>query len=180
MELATVLCPATSGHARHLPNTTVGPLLRLANPEDERAAETMRQRAQAIYREGRRLTEELGLALEVLDVEVLLDGSQAVVHHVRWGECDVRPFVSSLSSKYEVQVALHDVSGLLPSAAMEDEDDLQGCGRPGCGRADGSSGCSTCSEGGCHGCGASEVSEVSGYFARLREEMKVQGRMPLL
>jgi hypothetical protein len=139
----------------------------------------VRRRAQQVYEEGRRLAEELGLPLEVLDVEMPLDGQQAIVHHVRWAEFDVRPFVSGLSRKHDVQVALHDLSRPL-SGAGEDEPG-EGCGQPGCGRAGGEGGCSTCGSGGsCQTCSASAGPDFRTYFAELREQMLAQGRTPLL
>jgi hypothetical protein len=175
LELAVVLCAARPGHARFLPNTTVGQLLRLATPEDERAAEAMRDKAQRVFERGRLLASELGLPVEVLDVEVLLDGRQAVVHHVRWADCDVRPLVSTLAREHDVFVTLHDLT-----AAPAEPDDHEGCGRPGCGRKAGG-GCSTCGPGGgCGTCGSAAAEDVRAYFAGLRERMVASGRTPLL
>jgi cell fate regulator YaaT (PSP1 superfamily) len=177
LELGVVLCEATEGHARFLPNTTVGQLLRLATEQDEQAAEQMRQRGQRLFEAGRRLAAELALPLEVLDVEVLLDGRQAIVHHLRWAECDERPFVSTLAREHDLHVALHSLR--LP--AQETEHEEEGCGRPGCGRSAGG-GCNTCgSGGGCSSCGSAAETDLKAYFTRLREQMlAAQHRTPLL
>src|SRR5438552_4543646 len=82
LELGTVLCPTAPGHARYLPNTSVGQLLRLANADDEQTARRLHERGRAIFDDGRQSAAALGLPLEVLDVEVLLDGGRAVVYHV--------------------------------------------------------------------------------------------------
>ncbi len=171
LELGAVLCPATPGHAHFLPNTTVGELLRPASPEDQALAARRRQQAGALCDDARRLTAELGLPLEVLDAEVLLDGEQAVLHHLHWAEFDERDLVSALSRQHDLRVRLHT----LKTAAEAEEE--HGCGRPDCGH--GSGGCSSCSSGGCSSCGAG-TPDVRAYFAALREQMQHENRVPLL
>jgi hypothetical protein len=176
LELGAVLCEATPGHAVHLPNTTVGQLLRLAGADDERTADQMRERGQLIFERARGLAAELGLPLEILDVEVLLDGQQAILHHLRCGDCDVRPLVSGLSREHEIQVALHDLSRQNATEAEEEH----GCGRPDCGRTGGGGGCSTCATGGgCGTCGSGKEPDMKAYFSGLREQMAAS-RVPLL
>src|SRR5262245_65051023 len=101
LELGTVLCATTPGHARHLPNTSVGQLLRLANADDQVIAARMQARGQDVFADARQTIAELELPLEILDAEVLLDGQRAVLYHLRWAECDVRPLVSGLSTRHE-------------------------------------------------------------------------------
>jgi hypothetical protein len=171
LELAEVLCPARPGHAAFLPNTSVGQLLRLAAPEDEAAAEKMRGRARELFGRAADLAAELGLPLEVLDAEVLLDGRHADLHHLRWAECDVRPFVSTLSREFDLYLTLTDLSA--PREAEEPAE--HGCGREGCGGGN----CGSCgSDGGCATCGVSG-GDVQAYFAELRERM-ARGRTALL
>jgi cell fate regulator YaaT (PSP1 superfamily) len=168
LELGTVLCPTSPGHAHHLPNTSVGQLLRLANAEDEATASRMRLVAQHLFDDGRESAAALGLPLELLDAEVLFDGQRGVLYHVRWAECDLRPFVSSLSKRHDVQIELNDVSRA-----------DQGCGKPDCGRGKG--GCDSCgSGGGCSTCGSLAAEDLQAYFARLREQMIASNRTSLL
>jgi hypothetical protein len=166
LELAEVLCPARPGHATFLPNTSVGELLRLATPADEESAARMRTRGQELFGRAAALAAALGLPLEVLDAEVLLDGRHADLHHLRWADCDVRPLVSALSREFDLYLTLTDLSG--PAAAA------QGCGREGCGGGN----CGSCGSGGCATCGSS-AGDVQAYFAELRERM-ARGRTALL
>jgi hypothetical protein len=176
LELGTVLCDATPGHAVHLPNTTVGQLLRLANAEDEQIAGRMHERGQLVFESARCLAVELGLPLEVLDVEVLLDGQQTIVHHLGGADCDMRPFVSGLSRRHEIQVALHNLAN---QDRLSDEAE-HGCGRPDCGRTGAGGGCSTCGTGGgCSTCGAGQAPDLKAYFSKLRQQMAAS-RVPLL
>jgi cell fate regulator YaaT (PSP1 superfamily) len=167
LELGSVLCPTAPGHAQFLPNTTVGHLLRIAGPDDIEAARGMQARGEDVFAEGRGLAAELGLPLEILDAEVLLDGQRAVVYFVRWAACDMRSFVSGLSRQHAMQIELHDVSRV-----------EQGCGKPNCGRSKG--GCDSCGEGGCGSCGSQDSGDFQAYFAELREQMIAKSRTPLL
>jgi hypothetical protein len=172
VEMARVLRQATPRHAHYLPNTTVGQLLRVAVPEDEQQQADLRQRAQELFERGRALAAELDLPLELLDVEVLLDGEHAVLHQLRWAECDVRPFVSTLSREFGLHLALEDLAHDRPAASEEEEEELaHGCGREGCGSEGGGGGCSSCGSGGCSTCGMG-AAETQAYFAQLREQME--------
>jgi hypothetical protein len=169
LELAQVLGPASPRHARFLPNTTVGEFLRLARPDDDDALERHRQRGVEMLERGNRLARELELPLELLDVELLLDGQHAVLHHVHWSAADVRPLVSTLSREFQVQVVLTDLTRSETTHGEEVHAD-QGCGRPNCGQ--GAGGCSTCGSGGCGTCGSARPQDVQAYFADLRKKME--------
>jgi cell fate regulator YaaT (PSP1 superfamily) len=164
IEIATVLREAAPGHARFLPNTSVGQLLRRPSPEDERTESETRVREQQLFERGRQLAAELELPLELLDVEVLLDGRHAVLHHLRGVDIDVRPFVSALSREFELHITLADLAR--QPEATDHEEEHHGCGRPNCGQ-EGGGGCGSCGSGGCGTCGQSDP-----HFAQLREQME--------
>jgi cell fate regulator YaaT (PSP1 superfamily) len=165
LEIAEVLRAAAPGHAVFLPNTTVGQLLRLVTPEDERAAARRLEQGRHLFDRATRLAAATGLPLEVIDAEILLDGEHAVLHHLRWEACDVRPFVSTLSREFELQLALADLTRTRDAPAAAEE---AGCGR--CGSA---GGCGSCgSQDGCGSCSSASPQEVQAYFAGLREQME--------
>jgi hypothetical protein len=173
LEFARVLREAMPGHARFLPNTSVGKLLRLATPEDEEQAKRMALRSRQIFERGQGLVGEFGLTLELLDVEVLLDGEHAVLHLLREAVEDVRPFVSTLSREFGMHVLLQDLTG--PAGKLQEEDEGLGCGREGCGGGH----CGRCDSGGCGTCGTAKAPEGANPFADLREQME-RRRMALL
>jgi hypothetical protein len=177
VELATVLCPAVPGHARFLPNTTVGQLLRRAGPDDEAAAGRAAERGRNLFDDARRLTAELALPLEVVDAEVLLDGEHAILHHLNWDEFDERTLVSTLTRRHSLHLRLHRLKG--EAAEVPEEEEHAGCGREGCGKTAGGS-CGTCGTGGgCSTCGVGKPQDLKTYFAGLREQMHRE-RTPLL
>jgi cell fate regulator YaaT (PSP1 superfamily) len=175
LEMGVVLCPANSGHVPFLSRTSLGELLRGISTEDVQMAEMVRLRGQQIFEDGRRLTAELQLPLEILDVEPLLDGHQVILHHVRQEECDFRPLVSTLSKKYDVSVTMQNLA--LPKAA-----ESIGCGKPDCGQVDGGGGCTSCgTNGGCGTCGKGVKKEdVAAHLLALRQMMENRARTSLL
>jgi hypothetical protein len=147
-------------------------VLRLASAEDDAIRAGTAGRAEQIFEESRRLSAEMGVGIDILDVDVSLDGQRVELYFVRWGEGDERPLVAALSRRYESMVALRDLA--LPAGTS-------GCGKPGCGS--GSGGCASCGTGGgCStGCGSkAQAREVSDYFLGLRRRMEAQHRTPLL
>jgi cell fate regulator YaaT (PSP1 superfamily) len=172
VEIAEVMRPATAQHAHFLPNTSVGQLLRRLTSTDEQTESVMHTRAHQLFERGGQLAAELGLPLMLLDVEVLLDGEHAMLHHLRAGDADVRPFVSTLSREFDMHITLVDLS-CDREGAVPDEGEHAGCGRSDCGQgADG--GCSTCGSGGCGSCGSAQPKDLELYFAQLREQMERQ------
>jgi hypothetical protein len=166
LEIGAVLRPATPGHAHFLPNTSVGALLRLTTTDDERTAVRLQARTAEFCDEASRTAGALDLPLAILDAEMLLDGEHAVLHFVRWQDCDIRPLISGLSKQFALSVLVQDLTH-----APEEH---HGCGDCGSG------GCGDCGPGGCGSCGSAKPAEVQEYFAGLREKMIQQNRMPLL
>jgi PSP1 C-terminal conserved region len=180
LEIGQVLCPATPRHARYLPNTTVGQLVRPVTAADAATQDQLRERGTELLRQAGELAQEFDLPLELLDVEMLLDGEHAVLHHLRWANADVRPLVSTLSRQFDLHILLQDLSKPVGALAADEEheDDHPGCGKEGCGSGEG--GCGDCgSGGGCGTCGTSSPKVLETYFAGLRDKME-QHRTPLL
>jgi cell fate regulator YaaT (PSP1 superfamily) len=165
LEIAEVLRPTESRHAVFFPNTTVGTLLRLATDADEHLDAELRHRSQDLVTRANQVAGTLGLPLEVIDAELLLDRENAVVHHLHWEACDVRPLVSTIAREFAVRVELIDLT-----KADHHEDGCGSCGSGGCG---------SCGSGGCGTCGSANVEDVRAYFAGLRDQME-RVRTPLL
>jgi hypothetical protein len=179
IESGRVLRATAEGHARFLPNTTVGQLLRPFEGSDARTERDLLERGSAVWSRAAALADAMGLPLEVLDVEVLLDGEHVVLHHLRGAECDVRPFVSTLSREFALHILVADLTQQGNPTLNETADSEHGCGSCGSDGSCGSGGgCGSCGSGGCGSC-AAEAPPVSSQFAALRDQMEQQ-RTPLL
>jgi hypothetical protein len=165
------LCPAQPDHAPFLSRTAQGELLRTATKEDENRAEKVRHLGQDLFEEAQRLIAELDLPLVILDVEVLFDGEQAIIQHLREKDCDYRPLVSALSKRHNVRI-------LMSNLALPREEPV-GCGEPNCGHLTG--GCQSCGTGGCDTCGKGVKKEdVAAHLLALRRLMEQTNRTSLL
>jgi hypothetical protein len=180
LELGEVMGPVGENPARWLGVGLVGDLLRAATPADEAAEARLRGLGRRLVSSAERLAGELGLPLAVLDVEVLLDGEQAVLHALHWADCDAAPLFDRLAAEFGVAVKFHDLTrpaGAAPEPA--------GCGAGGCGSGGcGSGGCGTgggCSSGGCSRGQVKTADDLTAYFAGLRKQMEsaASGRTPL-
>jgi PSP1 C-terminal conserved region len=172
VELGVVMCPAQPDHAPFLSRTALGELLRATTEKDDQQAEEFARFGQRILEDAARLTAELALPLVILDVEVLLDGQQAIVHHLRQVDCDYRSLVSALSRKHDLHIVMNNMA--LP------KEPVVGCGEPNCGQLTG--GCQSCgSGGGCSTCGKGVKKEdVAAHLSALRQLMEQRSRTPLL
>ncbi|MFL5338777.1 MAG: hypothetical protein ACJ8F7_01305 [Gemmataceae bacterium] len=168
LELGEVLCEA--GPAPEV--ISPGELLRLATADDEALSFQMNRRGNELMDSVQLAVTRDGLPLLPLDAEVLLDGSRAIVHVLRWDTCTLTPLLEELRSAHGIGVAFLDRSKL-------EEHGCGSCGEGGCGSC-GDGGCSTggCGSGDCSR-GAKSAAEMTAYFAALREQMHARGRVPL-
>jgi hypothetical protein len=167
VEVGTVLCAATVRQARLLGATGMGELLRPFGTDDANRLPELAQLGQAVYAAAQEHVGGVGIA--ILDVEVLLDGHQAIVQYVG-ADVSLDTFAQALEARFALAVRLEN----LAQPAMPHEHG--GCDKPDCGRG----GCSTCgSGGGCASCGSAKV-DMRDYFAHLREKMQHNQRRPLV
>jgi hypothetical protein len=172
LEVGEILCPSSPDD---FPDPFVGDLLRAATDEDLAAANRHRELGRRLFEDGSRRSDEVGLPLALVDVEVFLDGRQAVLHAVRLGPFDDGPFLADLGDRHGLIIRLYDLAADL--AAKDDEHGCASCGHGGGCREDG---CGECGSGGCGSCSAGGAKELANYFAELREQMEQRRRVALL
>jgi hypothetical protein len=175
VEIGVVLCPATLRQARILGATSSGPLLRPLTREDEARRAALAPLEQTIFDTSRAWVERDGLALEILDVDLLFDGQQTIVQFVGLDSAS-EALAHALEHRFGLTIRLEN---LAPPQVPEEPE--HGCGKPDCGRsAEGGGGCTTCgSGGGCSSCG-SGTSDLRQYFSHLRTKMETpHQRIPL-
>lgn len=169
IEIGTVLRAASLQQARVLGAMSSGTLLRQATSEDGDRRTEAAAVAQHIFESGRARAERDGLTLEVLDVDVTLDGRSAIVQFIG-ADADAAMLAPALEQQFPLAVRFENLA-----APMPEDHDHAGCGKPDCGR-NGDAGCSTCGSGGCSTCG-SGTTDLREYFSHLRTQMA--SRIPL-
>jgi hypothetical protein len=171
----TVLCEATERQTRLLGPTPIGRLLRRADGGDETARQNLAQREQQLFVAARLLACQLEMPMEILDVEVGLDGRHVILQYLSSAGCDPTLLLERFSTEQGVEVWLENLAATI----IEETHEHAGCGKPDCGKSAG--GCSSCSSGGggCSSCGSGNV-DMKAYFAHLRDKMDKDPRTPLL
>jgi hypothetical protein len=169
-----VLGAASERQARLLGATPVGKLLRQVDRNDEAAHTEMLRREEDIFAAARRLASLLRVPMDILDVELALDGQHVILQYVSGVGADLSAFLQRLAAEQGVEVWLENL--VAPVTAEADDDG--GCGKPDCGRSEGG-GCSSCGSGGCSSCGSKSV-DLRAYFSHLRGKMQEEKRTPLL
>ena len=176
LELGEVLGPATLRQARLISAQTSGEIVRRATGADDAQWQRMRPQADAVFEASRRTAADLGLSLQILDVEALLDGQHVIVQFVGGAEDDVTKLAAAMATP-GWELRFENLAG--PSLSELEDHASGGCGKPDCGRVDGG-GCTTCSTGGgCSSCGHGDV-DLRPYFAHLRDKMEASHRTPLV
>jgi len=174
-EIGEVLGPATLRQARLIGSQVSGDILRHATAEDDLFLQNLGSAAEALFEECRRAAHDLALPLQILDVEVLLDGENAIVQFVGGGDDDVTRLADALP-RGQRQIRFEN----LAAPGGRDDDDHGRCDKPDCGRINGGGGCTSCGTGGgCSSCGAGHV-DLRPYFAHLRDKMEASHRTPLV
>ena len=173
-EIGAVHCAANDRQAALLGATAAGELLRRVTPDDEIRRDELATLEQQIFETSRTWATRDGLALEILDVDLLFDASTAIVQFVG-DDADTESFAQILEDHFRLAIRLENLAS--PAAP---EEETHGCDKPDCGRtADGEGGCSTCSTGGgCSTCGSGKT-DLRDYFGHLRTKMETQQRIPL-
>jgi hypothetical protein len=175
LEIGNVLCPASERHVQFLAGTPAGHLLRRAIPADDEALRRAQLLGRQIFDDGRTLAAKSGVCLEIVDVEILLDGT-AIVQFLGGAAEDHAALADALQKTFSLTVLMENLA--LPAPEAEDHHH-GGCGKPDCGKA-GGGGCTSCgSDGGCSSCGSGKV-DVKAYFSHLRSKMDDRFRTPLL
>ncbi len=165
-EAGTVLC---KGSPPGLPSSLeLPPGLILGEYQQQKPSEQERLNllGREVYNSASQLMKELFLPIKLIDVETLNEPDTVVLHVLQFGKVELEKLQSELSSRYPVQVMIHDVTN--PEALEEAAE--TGCGSCGSGN---------CGEGGCgpRGCSSSDSPQKfqdvwQKYFAELRQGME--------
>ena len=173
LEPGTVLAEATE---RAAGPAEAGEIIRPLSGEDADRLERDRKAIAELLTAAQAEADAHDLPLTFLDGEILLDGTEAILQAVHWGECDATPLFEALSNVHGLTVKLADLTTEPKPAAKG------GCGT--CGSEGG--GCSSCGTGG--GCSTGSCSkgsvktaeDMTAYFSGLRRQMEASaGRHPL-
>src|SRR5205085_809109 len=119
VEIGMVLCPASLRQARILGATSSGQLLRRVTPADDARRADIADLEQRIFETSRAWAERDALALEILDVDLLFDGSPAIVQFVG-KDTDTENLAQALEQHFALAVRLENLAAPAPPEENHD------------------------------------------------------------
>jgi cell fate regulator YaaT (PSP1 superfamily) len=129
MEAAEVLCEATDSVVAQMPNPVFGQVVREMNPQDELELTHVLSEDRRSFETCQRLIAELGLQMQLVDVEHLFGGERVVVYYLAEQRVDFRDLVKRLASDFQTRVEMRQIGVRDEAKLLADYGD---CGKPVC------------------------------------------------
>lgn len=95
---------------KNYPFSTEGRVLRIATPEDLQEQQRLDSTKPPLIKLAKTLVQELGLAMKLVDVEMLLGGERILFHYTSENWIDFRELVRRLASEYQTRIEMHQVN----------------------------------------------------------------------
>lgn len=128
LELGTVVLGPQELPEDKLPSP-FKPVIRLAQPEDEKRARDLAVRAGKCLKEAKEAVRRHELPMKLLQAAFTLDGHKITIYFTAPGRVDFRSLVRELSGKWKVRVELHQIG---PRDETKILGGLGPCGQPLC------------------------------------------------
>ncbi len=129
LELADVLCEATEHAVAQLTDPPGGQILREMLPEDYSEAERIELVRKEDFGICERQIAELGLPMQLVDVERLFGGERVVVYYLSEDRVDFRALVKALQGALKTRVEMRQIGVRDEAKLLADYGD---CGKPVC------------------------------------------------
>lgn len=129
IETAQVLCEASEDALSHLDQPPTGNILREMTDDDVRELahiEQTRDTNQAICQKH---IDELGLEMQLVEIEQLLGGERIVIYYLAEDRVDFRSLVKNLASEFQTRIEMKQIGVRDEAKILADYGD---CGRPVC------------------------------------------------
>lgn len=142
-----------------------GDVVRRATAADMATATCSARRAGDLVSQAHDLADSMALPILFLDGEILLDGSDAILHTVHWDECDITPLIEELSKENGLSIKVADLTTTPKNGGCS----VCGAEKSGCDSCGTGGGCSS---GSCSSGSVKSADELTAYFAGLRKQME--------
>lgn len=129
LEIGEVLLEASERVLSYLVDPPQGQILRLMTTDDEREATRIRRQATEEIKVCERIVSELGLQMELVDVEHLFGGERIIVYYLADGRVDFRELVKRLAAEFHTRIEMRQIGVRDEAKLLADYGD---CGQPVC------------------------------------------------
>jgi cell fate regulator YaaT (PSP1 superfamily) len=129
IERGEVLCEATDRVIDQMKSPPSGTIQRQVSPEDENEHRHLKEQEKREFQTCKRLIHEMGLAMSLVDVEMIFGGEQVIVYYCAEDRVDFRELVKKLSSEYQTRIEMRQIGARDEAKLLADYGD---CGKPVC------------------------------------------------
>jgi cell fate regulator YaaT (PSP1 superfamily) len=109
LETGEVLCEATPEALGHLKDPGAGQILREMTAEDGHELARLQQQGRAEFDVCRRHVEQLGLKMQLVDVEHLFGGERVVIYYLADTRVDFRELVRTLAGEFQTRIEMRQI-----------------------------------------------------------------------
>ncbi len=109
LEAGVVLCEATEHASQQLEKPGSGQILREMTPEDANELTHIEASAKEEFQTCQRHVEQLGLGMQLVDLEHLFGGERVIVYYLAEGRVDFRELVKRLASEFQTRIEMRQI-----------------------------------------------------------------------
>jgi cell fate regulator YaaT (PSP1 superfamily) len=129
LEAGEVLCEATEEAVAQLKDTQQGQILRRLSEDDSRELRKMFEQERREYAICNDRIKEMGLEMQLADVEHLYGGERVVIYYLAEGRVDFRELVKILAKEFQTRIEMRQIGVRDEAKLLADYGD---CGKPVC------------------------------------------------
>jgi cell fate regulator YaaT (PSP1 superfamily) len=129
LEAGEVLCEATDEVAGQLNDPRRGQIVRRMTTDDETEAARVQARQREEFANCQRIVGQLGLAMQLVDVEHVFGGERIVIYYLAENRVDFRELVKLLAAEFQTRVEMRQIGVRDEAKLLADYGD---CGKPVC------------------------------------------------
>ncbi|MFO7903263.1 MAG: regulatory iron-sulfur-containing complex subunit RicT [Pirellulaceae bacterium] len=129
LEAGDVLCEAAGPMADQLKDAPSGQILRAMTSEDANELAHIKSNEQDEFETCRRYVQQLGLPMQLIDIEHLFGGERIVVYYLAEQRVDFRELVKRLAAEFQTRIEMRQVGVRDEAKLLADYGD---CGQPVC------------------------------------------------
>lgn len=129
LEVGEVLCEAGKERFEESEGASEGQILREMTAEDENEAAHIQASAKNEFDLCRQHVEQLGLQMQLVEVEHLFGGERIIVYYLAEGRIDFRELVKRLAAEFQTRIEMRQIGVRDEAKLLADYGD---CGKPVC------------------------------------------------
>lgn len=129
LEAGDVLCEATGRVAEELKGSPSGQILRGMTSEDANELAHIKANEQGEFETCRQYVQQLGLPMQLIDIEHLFGGERIVVYYLAEQRVDFRELVKRLAAEFQTRIEMRQIGVRDEAKLLADYGD---CGQPVC------------------------------------------------